>query len=268
MAKTTLIRLSDIATVPPKGVKKDNIAKKTAQLVKRLGELQHLLYAEAKYSVLIILQGMDASGKDGAVRRVFSECTIAGLDLVSFKKPSEEEFAHDFLWRVHKWVPQKGTFTIFNRSHYEDILIQRVHNWIDIKRVEKRMAAINAFEDLLQFDNNTLIFKFYMHISPEEQEVQLRQRLEDPAKYWKHKEADWEERKFWPQYVEAYEYAINNSTIPWIICPVDNRWYRDYIIAKTLVERLEQIEFVLPQLPKPAVKPAAPKTAAKKGRKV
>lgn len=255
MAKTSLIRLSEISTLPPKGAKKDSIQKKTAQLVKRLGELQHLLYAEGKHSVLIILQGMDASGKDGAVRKVFSECTIAGLDLVSFKKPSEEEFAHDFLWRVHRWAPQKGMFTIFNRSHYEDILIQRVHKWIDMTRVEKRMAAINAFEDLLQFDNNTLIFKFYMHVSQAEQEVQLRERLEDSSKFWKHRDADWEERKFWPQYMEAYEYAINKSTTPWHICPVDKRWYRDYFIVKTLVERLEQIEF---QLPQPTVQPAKP----------
>ena len=260
MAKTSLIRLSEISTLPPKGAKKDSIQKKTAQLVKRLGELQHLLYAEGKHSVLIILQGMDASGKDGAVRKVFSECTIAGLDLVSFKKPSEEEFAHDFLWRVHRWAPQKGMFTIFNRSHYEDILIQRVHKWIDMTRVEKRMAAINAFEDLLQFDNNTLIFKFYMHVSQAEQEVQLRERLEDSSKFWKHRDADWEERKFWPQYMEAYEYAINKSTTPWHICPVDKRWYRDYFIVKTLVERLEQIEF---QLPQPTVKPAKPAQPSK-----
>lgn len=251
------IRLSEISTLPPKGIKKDSLQKKTAQLVKRFGELQHLLYAEGKHSVLVIFQGMDASGKDGAVRKVFSECTVAGLDLVSFKKPTEEEFAHDFLWRVHRWAPQKGTLTIFNRSHYEDILIQRVHKWIDMKRVEKRMAAINAFEDLLQSENNTLIFKFYMHISQEEQELQLRERLEDPAKYWKHKQADWEERKLWPQYMEAYEYAINNSTIPWHICPVDKRWYRDYFIVKTLVDALEKINFELP-------KPAAPVKAAPK----
>ena len=265
MAKTNLIRLSEISTLPPKGAKKDSIQKKTKQLVKRLGELQHLLYAEGKHSVLIVLQGMDASGKDGAVRKVFSECTIAGLDLVSFKKPSEEEFAHDFLWRVHRWAPQKGMFTIFNRSHYEDILIQRVHKWIDMTRVEKRMAAINAFEDLLQFDNNTLIFKFYMHVSQEEQEVQLRERLEDSSKFWKHRDTDWEERKFWPQYMEAYEYAINKSTTPWHICPVDKRWYRDYFIVKTLVERLEQIEF---QLPQPTVKPAKPVQPSKRTKKV
>lgn len=251
MAKPKPIRLSEISTLPPKGIKKDDLKDETKKLVKRLGELQHLLYAEAKHAVLIVFQGMDASGKDGAVRRVFSECTIAGLDLASFKKPTEAEFAHDFLWRVHKWVPEKGCLTIFNRSHYEDILIQRVHGWIDMSRVEKRMAAINAFEELLEFDNNTLIFKFYMHISPEEQEAQLRERLEDPAKFWKHKDADWEERKLWDKYMEAYEYAINNSTTPWHICPVDKRWYRDYFIAKTLVEGLEKLKM---QLPKPGKK--------------
>lgn len=254
------IRLSDISTLPPKSAKKDSIEEKTKILVKRLGELQHLIYAEAKHSVLVVFQGMDASGKDGAVRRVFSECTIAGLDLVSFKKPTDEEFAHDFLWRVHKWVPEKGTLTIFNRSHYEDILIQRVHGWIDMNRVKMRMAAINAFEDLLQHDNNTLIFKFYMHISPEEQEIQLRQRLDDPMKFWKHKDADWEERKLWDKYMTAYEYAINQSTTPWHICPVDKRWYRDYFIVKTLVERLEQLQI---QLPVPTKPPAKPKTVKK-----
>jgi len=247
MSKPNLIRISEASTLPPKGIEKDDLKDKTEKLVKRLGELQHLLYAEAKHSVLVVFQGMDASGKDGAVRRVFSECTIAGLDLVSFKKPTDEEFAHDFLWRVHKWVPEKGCLTIFNRSHYEDILIQRVHKWIDMERVDKRMAAINAFEDLIQFDNNTLIFKFFMHISEEEQEVQLRQRLEDPAKFWKHKDADWEERKLWPKYMEAYEYILNHSTTPWHICPVDKRWYRDYFIAKTLVEGLEKLDMKLPQ---------------------
>jgi polyphosphate kinase 2 (PPK2 family) len=169
---------------------------------------------------------------------VFSDCTIAGLDLVSFKKPTEEEFAHDFLWRVHRWVPQKGMLTIFNRSHYEDILIQRVHGWIDMERVQKRMNAINAFEDLLQFDNNTKIFKFYMHISKEEQLVQLQERIDDPEKRWKHNDGDWKEREHWDQYMEAYEYAINNSTTPWHICPVDQRWYRNYFIAKTLADNL------------------------------
>jgi PPK2 family polyphosphate:nucleotide phosphotransferase len=241
-----MIKLSEISTEAPKGLEKKDIKNATEKLVTRLGELHHLMYAEGKYSMLIILQGMDASGKDGAVRNVFRECTIAGMDLVSYKKPTEEELSHDFLWRVHKWVPQKGMTTIFNRSHYEDILIQRVHNWIDMERVEKRMAAINAFEDLIQFDNNTLLFKFYMHISKEEQGIQLQQRLDDPSKYWKHNEGDWKERERWDQYMDAYEYAINKSTTPWHICPVDNRWYRDYFMAKTIVEKLESLGMELP----------------------
>ena len=246
MAATKTIQLSEISTEAPKGVKKDDLKKETEKLVERLGELHHLMYAEGKHSVLVIFQGMDASGKDGAVRNVFRNCTIAGLDLVSFKKPTEEEFAHDFLWRVHRWVPQKGMLTIFNRSHYEDILIQRVHKWINMDRVKKRMAAINAFEELLEFDNNTVIFKFYMHISKEEQEIQLQQRLDDQTKFWKHNEGDWEERKLWDAYMEAYEYAINESSVPWYICPVDNRWYRDYFIAKTMVDAMEKLNMQLP----------------------
>lgn len=242
-----MIKLSEISTRAPKGLDKKETKKETEKLVARLGELHNTMYAEGKYSMLIILQGMDGSGKDGAVRNVFRDCSIAGLDLVSYKKPTDEEFAHDFLWRVHKWVPQKGMTTIFNRSHYEDILIQRVHKWIDMNRVEKRMAAINAFEDLIQFDNNTLIFKFYMHISHEEQGIQLQERLDDPSKYWKHNDGDWEERKLWDSYMEAYEYAINKSTTPWHICPVDNRWYRDYFMAKTIVEKLETLDMRLPQ---------------------
>ena len=244
-----MIKLSEISTKAPKGLHKDDLESETEDLVKRLGKLQSILYGERKRSLLVIFQGMDGSGKDGAARKVFRECSIAGLDLVSFKKPTEEEFGHDFLWRVHKWAPEKGMTTIFNRSHYEDILIQRVHKWIDMDRVKKRMDAINAFENLLQFDNNTLIFKFYMHISYEEQAVELQQRLDDPTKYWKHNEADWEERKYWDQYMEAYEYAINQSDIPWHICPVDNRWYRDYFIAKTLVEGLEKLNMKLPAKP-------------------
>lgn len=244
-----MIDLSKIPTTAPEGAEKKDFKKKTEKLAEKLGELQHTMYAEGKHSLLIILQGMDASGKDGAVRNVFSHCTIAGLDLVSFKKPNETEFAHDFLWRVHKVVPEKGMLTIFNRSHYEDILIQRVHNWIDDDRVKVRMNAINAFEELLLKDNKTQVIKFYMHISKEEQEIQLQQRLDDPTKFWKHNDGDWEERKHWDEYMKCYEYAINNSAIPWYICPVDNRWYRDYFMAKTIVEVLEKLDMKLPGKP-------------------
>jgi PPK2 family polyphosphate:nucleotide phosphotransferase len=249
MAKK-LIRLSDIPTTAPDDVKEKEIKAETETLVERLGDLQQRMYAEHKQSVIVVLQGMDGSGKDGAVHDVFDTCRITGLSLTAFKKPTEEEFDHDFLWRIHKVVPQKGTLAIFNRSHYEDILIQWVHNWIDDTRREQRMNAINAFETLLEQDNNTHIFKFYMHISYEEQEKQLRQRMEDPAKFWKHNPGDWEERKLWPRYMEAYEYAINQSVVPWHICPVDNRWYRNYFIAKTIVEALDKLHMKMPPLPK------------------
>ena len=241
-----MIKLSKISTDAPDNVREKDIKKETEDLVKRLGDLQERLYAEKKHAVLVVLQGMDASGKDGAAHKVFDNCRITGMTYHAFKKPTEEEFAHDFLWRVHKVAPGKGMIAIFNRSHYEDILIQRVHGWIDEKRVEQRMRAINAFEELLAFDNDTHIFKFYMHISKDEQEVQLRQRTDDPEKYWKHNPGDWEERKLWDKYMEAYEYAINNSSIPWHICPVDQRWYRDYFIAKTIVEALEKLHMEYP----------------------
>ncbi|MCC6461179.1 MAG: polyphosphate kinase [Saprospiraceae bacterium] len=248
MAKQQLIRLADFSTEAPSGWKEKPTEELTKDLVKRLGDLQQLLYAEGKHSVLVVLQGMDGSGKDGAVHKVFDACRITGLTLTAFKKPTEEEFAHDFLWRVHKVAPQKGMFAIFNRSHYEDILIQRVHGWIDEKRVARRMQAINAFEETLAFDNNTHVFKFYMHISKEEQEKQLRQRMEDPEKFWKHNPGDWKERELWDKYMEAYEYAINESSIPWHICPVDDRWYRDYFIANTLVQALEKLNMQMPPL--------------------
>lgn len=248
MSKQNWIRLSDISTEAPEGWKEKDTEEKTEKLVKRLGDLQQMLYASGKHAVMVVLQGMDGSGKDGAVHKVFDACRITGLTLTAFKKPTEEEFAHDFLWRVHKVAPQKGMIAIFNRSHYEDILIQRVHGWIDENRVGQRMKAINAFEELLAFDNKTLVIKFYLHISKDEQEKQLRQRMEDPEKFWKHNPGDWKERELWDKYMDCYEYAINNSSIPWHICPVDNRWYRDYFIAKVMVEQMEKLDMEMPPL--------------------
>lgn len=242
------IRLADYSTSAPDDVKEKRIKEETEKLVERLGDLQQRVYAEKKHSILVVFQGMDGSGKDGATHNVFEKCHLTGLCLTSFKKPTEEEASHDFLWRVHKVAPAKGMISIFNRSHYEDILIQRVHKWIDETRVEQRMKAINAFEELMTFDNDTQIFKFYLHISYKEQEKQLKQRMKDPDKFWKNNPGDWEERKLWDQYMAAYEYALNNSTIPWYICPVDNRWYRDYFITKTLVDALEKLHVQMPPL--------------------
>ena len=160
---------------------------------------------------------MDASGKDGAASNVFKECHPSGINVYSFKKPTEEEFAHDFLWRVHKQAPAKGMIQIFNRSQYEDVLIQRVHKWIDEETVDRRIKAINAFEELLTFDNSTIIFKFYLHLSKEQQAIELRERIDEKEKHWKHNDNDWKEREHWEEYMRCYEDVINRSSIPWII---------------------------------------------------
>lgn len=244
-----MIKLSEIATVPPEDLKKKDLEKETDRLVDRLGELQELLYAEQKHAVLVIFQGMDASGKDGAVRNVFKECSFNGINVYSFKKPTEEEFAHDFLWRVHKRTPAKGMIQVFNRSHYEDVLIQRVHKWISEEKVDKRISAINAFEDLLQFDNNTIIFKFYLHLSYEQQAIELQQRIDEREKNWKHNANDWKEREHWDEYMRCYEDVINRcDVVPWTIVPVDKRWYRNYIVAKAMVEKLESLHMEFPKL--------------------
>lgn len=247
------IKLSKISTRAPKGAQKEEYEERTIELYKKIGRLQHILYAEKKHSVLIIFQGMDASGKDGATKNVFSETSPQGIYVEAFKKPTEEEMNHDFLWRIHRFAPEKGFIQIFNRSHYEDILVQRVHKWIDEDRVAKRMQAINAFEQLLKFDNNTTIIKFYMHISKAKQLEELKERLEEPDKNWKHNPSDWEERKHWDEYIKAYEYAFNNSEIPWHIVPVDQRWYRNYFIADVIVTELEKLNMQLPLLDRKAL---------------
>jgi PPK2 family polyphosphate:nucleotide phosphotransferase len=241
-----MTRLSEISTLPPPELNKKWAEKETAAMVHAIGEWQHKLYAEGKQSVLVILQGMDASGKDGTIKTVFADCNPTGIDVYSFKKPTELEMAHDFLWRVHQRAPEKGNIMVFNRSHYEDILIQRVHNWINDTRAEKRMHAINAFEQLIQFDANTTIIKCYMHISRERQQEKLQERLDDTTKNWKHNAGDWDENDHWDTYMKYYEYAINKSEVPWEIIPCDKRWYRNYCVAKVVLARLEKMNPALP----------------------
>lgn len=245
-----MIKLSDYSTKPPEDADKGDLKELTEKYVDRIGELNEILRAEEKRSLLVILQGMDGSGKDGAVKNVFKECTHFNLDVYAFKKPTEIEFSHDFLWRVHQQAPAKGHIKIFNRSQYEDILIQRVHGWIDEERVQKRMNAINAFEELLEFDNDTKILKFYLHISYEQQELELKERLAEADKLWKHNDGDWKEREHWDEYISCYEYAINQSSIPWSIIPVDDRWYRDYLISKKVCETMEAMDLKYPTLQK------------------
>jgi PPK2 family polyphosphate:nucleotide phosphotransferase len=244
-----MIKLSEISTLPPKNIKEDDAKDDLQDMAEKIGKLAEIMYAEKKHSLLVVLQGMDSSGKDGTTEKVFERCSPASVCAYSFKKPTPEEFAHDFLWRVHKQAPEKGKIKIFIRSHYEDILIQRVHKWIDEDQVSKRINAINAFEELLVSDNNTTILKFYMHLSHERQGEKLQERIDEPDKNWKHNPGDWEERKLWDKYIEVYEDAINRSKIAWIIAPVDQRWYRNYFIAKKVLQTLESLEMKLPRIP-------------------
>ena len=243
-----MIRLADIPTTAPDHLDKDDIKKELEKVAKKIEDLQSIMYAQGKYSLLVVMQGMDSSGKDGSTREVFKYCSPTGVSAVSFKKPTEEEFAHDFLWRISKEAPRKGQIKVFVRSHYEDILIQRVHGWIDEERVTKRIAAINEWENRLQWDNDTVVLKFYLHLSKERQLEKLTERIEEGRKQWKHNDGDWEEREHWDAYRDAYENAINKSDIPWIIAPVDDRWYRNYFIATKVLEALESLDLSYPSL--------------------
>ena len=243
-----LIRLSEIPTRAPKELDKKTIEKETTELAKSIAEYQELLFANKNDGMLVVLQGMDSSGKDSTTRTVFRYSSPAGVHAFSFRKPTEEEFAHDFLWRCHKLTPAKGKIHVFIRSHYEDILIQRVHNWIDEERVRKRMEAINAFEDLISFDSNTIVMKFYLHLSYERQEEKLQERIDRADKHWKHNPGDWEERKHWKSYMQAYEYAINESKIPWHIIPADQSWYRKYLVTKAIHDKLASLNMTFPIL--------------------
>jgi len=227
---------------------RNDIERQTQDLRHRLGELQAVLFAEAQRSLLIILQGMDASGKDGAVKSVFSGVNPMGCRAIAFKAPTPEEAAHDFLWRIHPHAPARGMIQIFNRSHYEDILVPTVHNLLPKSRIESRYEAINAFEQLLA-DNGTLIFKFYLHISRREQQERFAERTSNPEKRWKYQEADLRESEHWDDYMAVYERLFERCgpQHPWHIVPADHRWYRDYVILSTLVPALEALDLQYPK---------------------
>lgn len=242
-------RLSQISTKAPKEFDKKETKEKTEKLLKELDELQYLLYAEGKHAVLVILQGLDASGKDGVINKVFGQLNPQGVMVKSFKVPTELELKHDFLWRIHQHAPEKGTMQIFNRSHYEDVLVTRVHGWCDDATAQKRFDAINDFEELLTLHNNTVIFKFYLHVSPEEQQERLRERIENPSKQWKYNSNDFDEAKLWDKYMQVYEDVFENcSVVPWTIVPADQNWYKEYLVAKTVTEALRALDMNYPQL--------------------
>ena len=214
----------------------------------QLDHLQTLLYAGARHSLLVVLQGMDASGKDGAIKHVMSGINPQGCSVTSFKEPSRNELEHDFLWRVHQAVPPRGRIAIFNRSHYEDVLIARVHNLAPKKVWAGRYRQINAFEKILA-QNNVRILKFFLHISKAEQQRRLRARLDDPHKFWKFSKTDLAESRYWDDYQTAYEAALSKCSTaraPWFIVPSNQKWFRNVCISSIIVEELQALHMRFP----------------------
>ena len=218
-------------------------------LRKRLAELQHLMWAEDRHKVLIVFQAMDTGGKDGTIRNVFSGVNPQGIDVVNFKAPTAEELDHDYLWRIHDHTPATGSLTVFNRSHYEDVLIVRVLNLVPEDRWSRRYDHINNFEGLLA-DEGTIILKFYLHISLEEQAERLQARLDDETKHWKFNKGDLDHRALWGDYMEAYGAALSKTSTaqaPWFIIPANRKWYRNIVITKTIVDALEALDMHYPE---------------------
>jgi PPK2 family polyphosphate:nucleotide phosphotransferase len=238
-------RLS-ISTRAPKTLDKEKTKAKTELFREEIAELQKVLYAQGKHSLLIILQGIDASGKDGLIANVFSGLNPLGCTVFAYKAPTKDELAHDFLWRIHKNTPPRGMIHIFNRSHYEDLLVPVVNGMLDAATIKHRISDINHFELMLK-NNNTHVLKFYLHISQEEQKVRLNERKTNPKKFWKHNDGDWATSRKWNNYMEAYLRIFRHCDFPeWHIIPADQNWYKDHLVAKKVLEALRGMKLAYP----------------------
>jgi PPK2 family polyphosphate:nucleotide phosphotransferase len=233
------VRLDRISTQPPRGTNRARIDTLTDALEDELAELDDLLYFAQQHAVLIVFQGRDAAGKDGAIRKVLDHCNAQGVRVESFKVPTDEERSHDFLWRVHHKVPAHGEIVLFNRSHYEDVIVTKVHELFPPDVITPRYAAINNFETLLT-QNHTILLKFFLHVSADEQKERLLEREQDREKAWKLAVGDWKEREHWDAYTRAYEEALTRcaSAAPWHVVPADRKWYRNYVVLKAIVDGL------------------------------
>ena len=241
------IKISDYPTFN-KEWDKEKTKEKTDKILKKIGALQNKMLAQNKFSILIILQGTDASGKDGVTKGLVKYCNPLGIKICSFKKPTETEYAHDFLWRVHQVAPRKGDVQIFIRSHYEDILVPSVEKYIPEGAIEKRYSLINDFEKLLMH-NDTVILKFFMNVSGEAHKERLMERIELKEKHWKHKDGDWDTREKYDAYLAVYEKILNTCNVaPWHIVPSDKNWQKLYFIADTLLKTLEDLDLKWPEL--------------------
>jgi PPK2 family polyphosphate:nucleotide phosphotransferase len=234
---------------------KEEIVEEYAKQKEQLNELQEILFAQKKYSLLLIFQGMDCSGKDGVIKKVLSGVNPQGLKAVSFKKPTLDEAAHDFLWRTHKEAPAQGYITAFNRSYYEEVLITRVHEQIDDEEAQRRFKHIKHFEKMMT-DNNTVVVKIFLHISKSFQISKIQERLSDPSKTWKFDPNDLLERNFWDAYEKAYEDVFAHCSFkssPWHIVPANHRWFRDYLVLKIVVDALKKLPLEYPE-PEPQLR--------------
>ena len=242
-------KLKDIKTNDSKG-DKEKIKAKLIALNGELEKLQEQLYAEHRHKVLVVLQAMDTGGKDGVIRHVFEGVNPQGVRVASFKSPTPLELDHDYLWRVHQAAPARGEMVIFNRSHYEDVLVVAVHNLVGKKVWSKRYDQINDFERMLA-EEGTTILKFFLHIDADEQKKRLQERLTNKAKQWKFNPADLEERKLWPEYLKAYEAVLQRTSTPWApwyVVPANKKWYRNWVVASILVETLQGLNLQYPQV--------------------
>jgi len=244
------VDLATIDTAAPDGSDKASAIKRIAELTARLAELQNMLFADHQRKVLVVLQATDTGGKDGTIRKVFGALNPQGVRVANFKVPTEVELGHDYLWRVHQQMPGSGELIIFNRSHYEDVLVVRVHDLVPRERWKKRYGHIVNFEQMVA-DEGTTVVKFFLHISKAEQAERLQARLDDPEKRWKFLAGDLEERKFWDDYQAAYvDMLAKTSTkdAPWFVIPADNKWYRDLVVAEIMVATLEGLNLSYPAI--------------------
>ena len=245
----TKVSLNKLNTDYSRDLKKEQSKVELDKLHLKMSKLQYKLHAEKKQALLIVLQAMDAGGKDGTIRDVMHGFNPQGCKVTAFRAPHEEEANHDFLWRVHKAVPARGEIGIFNRSHYGDVLIVRIHNLVPKKQWSKRYNHINEFERMLT-DEGIKILKIFLHISKKEQQKRLEQRISNPTKHWKIDEADFKERKFWNKYITAYEQVFENCSTPWApwyVIPSDNKWYRNLIVAKIITKTMEEMKLRFPK---------------------
>ena len=241
------IKIADYPTFDKTLIKKQT-RENTKEMLKEIGKLQYKMYGQNKYSLLIIFQGIDASGKDGVTKDILEYCNAVGIKIHSFKKPTDEEFAHDFLKRVHEVTPGRGEMQIFIRSHYEDILVPSVEKFITADVIDKRYKHINNFEKLVE-SNNTRVLKFFLNVSKEAQKERLMERIESKKKHWKHKDGDWDTREKFDDYMEVYEKIINRcNDIPWHIVPSDKNWQKTYYAARVLLKTLKELDLKWPGL--------------------